>query len=262
MSPSVALADTSPSANIFYTTDGSTPTSSSIPYIGAFSLSGTTTVRAVAIAGGISSLLVSGTYTVSSGGLSPWVPPVNSALVFLTAPVNATSGLVLTPALQVALEDPLGNVYTNFTGQVTLALAANPTYAALSGTLSSTAVNGVATFSNITVTLPGSGYQLAASNPQTRSGISANFTVGASLHLVDLSWSAPSNSPDPVAGYHIYKSSDGGNTYQLLNSAVNTGTTYEDTIVQSGQSYDYYVTSVDSSGVESAPSNTIGATIP
>jgi hypothetical protein len=262
VSPSIALADTNPTADIYYTIDGSTPTSSSIPYVGAFALSGTTTVRAVAIASGISSTLVSTTYTVSIGSPSPWVPPVNSTLVFLTAPVNATSGLVLTPGLQVALEDPLGNVYTAFTGQVTLALAANPTNAVLSGTLSATAVNGVATFSNIIVTLSGSGYQLAASNPQTRSGVSASFTVGAPLHLVDLSWSAPISSPDPVAGYHVYRSSDGGNTYQLLNSAVNTGTTYEDTIVQSGQSYEYYVTSVDSSGVESAPSNTIDVTIP
>ena len=262
VSPSVALADTSPSADIYYTTDGSTPTSSSIPYVGALALSGTTTVRAVAIASGISSMLVSGTYTVSGGSSSPWVPPVNSALVFLTAPVNATSGVVLAPTLQVALEDPLGNVYTAFNGEVTLALAANPTNAVLSGTLSATAVDGVATFSNIAVTLPGSGYQLAASNPQTRSGISASFTVVHPLHLVDLSWSAPSSSPDPVAGYHVYRSSDGGNTYQLLNSAVNTGTTFEDTLVQSGQSYAYYVTSVDASSVESAPSNTIDATIP
>ena len=262
VSPSVTLADTNPSAGIYYTIDGSTPTSSSIAYGGAFALAGTTTVRAVAIAGGISSLLAAGTYTVSSGNYSPWIPPANSALVFLTAPVNVTSGLVVTPALQVALEDQTGVVLTGFTDQITLALATGPTNAALVGTLSATAVNGVATFSNITVTLPGSGFQLAASNPHTKNGLSATFTVAPPVHQVDLSWNAPIGSPDPVAGYHVYKSSDGGNTYQLLNSAVDTGTTYEDTIVKAGQSYDYYVTSVDASGVESAPSNMIGVTIP
>jgi fibronectin type 3 domain-containing protein len=112
------------------------------------------------------------------------------------------------------------------------------------------------------VTLPGSGFQLAASNPHTKNGLSATFTVAPPVHQVDLSWNAPIGSPDPVAGYHVYKSSDGGNTYQLLNSAVDTGTTYEDTLVKAGQSYDYYVTSVDASGVESAPSNMIGVTIP
>ena len=68
--------------------------------------------------------------------------------------------------------------------------------------------------------------------------------------------------PDPVAGYHVYRSSNGGSTYQLLNLAVDTGTTYEDTLVKGGQSYNYYVTSVDASGIESVPSNTIGVTIP
>jgi fibronectin type 3 domain-containing protein len=82
------------------------------------------------------------------------------------------------------------------------------------------------------------------------------------LHQVDLSWNAPSSSPDPVAGYNVYRSSDGGTTYQLVNLAVNTATAYEDTIVLSGQAYDYYVTSVDASGIESVPSNTIGVTIP
>jgi hypothetical protein len=41
-----------------------------------------------------------------------------------------------------------------------------------------------------------------------------------------------------------------------------TGTTYADTTVQAGQIYDYIVESVDPSGVESAPSNTISVTIP
>jgi fibronectin type 3 domain-containing protein len=35
-----------------------------------------------------------------------------------------------------------------------------------------------------------------------------------------------------------------------------------DSTVQAGLIYDYYITSVDSSGVESAPSNQAAATIP
>jgi fibronectin type 3 domain-containing protein len=81
-------------------------------------------------------------------------------------------------------------------------------------------------------------------------------------HEVDLSWDAPSSSPDPVAGYNVYRSSDGGSTYQLVNASVDTGTTYADTTVQAGQIYDYIVESVDPSGVESAPSNMISVTIP
>jgi fibronectin type 3 domain-containing protein len=39
-------------------------------------------------------------------------------------------------------------------------------------------------------------------------------------------------------------------------------TTFTDANVQSGQTYLYYVTSVDSSGAESSPSNSTTVTIP
>jgi fibronectin type 3 domain-containing protein len=43
---------------------------------------------------------------------------------------------------------------------------------------------------------------------------------------------------------------------------VNPPTTFTDTTVASGSSYNYEVTSVDASGVESAPSNVYTAAIP
>lgn len=86
--------------------------------------------------------------------------------------------------------------------------------------------------------------------------------TAVSQHEVDLSWNAPASSPDPVAGYHVYRSTDGGSSYQLLNSTGNTQTTYVDSAVQSGSVYEYIVESVDSLGVESVPSNTATATVP
>ena len=50
--------------------------------------------------------------------------------------------------------------------------------------------------------------------------------------------------------------------YQLLNSSPDPQTTYVDSTVQTGVTYDYVITSVDSSGLESAPSNEVTATIP
>ena len=55
-------------AEIHYTTDGSTPTSESTLYSEAFSLSETTTVKAIAIKDGVSSEVTSKTFTKSSGG--------------------------------------------------------------------------------------------------------------------------------------------------------------------------------------------------
>lgn len=55
-------------AEIRYTTDGSTPTSSSTLYSAALTLSDTTTVKAIAIKSGTSSSVASQTFTKSSGG--------------------------------------------------------------------------------------------------------------------------------------------------------------------------------------------------
>ena len=55
-------------AEIRYTTDGSTPTSSSTLYSAALTLSDTTTVKAIAIKNGTSSSVASQTFTKSSGG--------------------------------------------------------------------------------------------------------------------------------------------------------------------------------------------------
>jgi Abnormal spindle-like microcephaly-assoc'd, ASPM-SPD-2-Hydin len=78
---------------------------------------------------------------------------------------------------------------------------------------------------------------------------------------VDLSWDAPVDSPDPVAGYNVYRAPGGGTMYQLLNLAPVTTTTYQDLEVLTGDVYDYYVVSVDASGVESVPSNIVSVTI-
>ena len=55
-------------AEIHYTTDGSVPTSESTLYSEAFSLSATTTVKAIAIKDGVSSEVTSKTFTKSAGG--------------------------------------------------------------------------------------------------------------------------------------------------------------------------------------------------
>jgi hypothetical protein len=86
--------------------------------------------------------------------------------------------------------------------------------------------------------------------------------TGATPYQVDLSWDPPASSSDAVAGYHVYRVLGSGSVYQLLNPAVNATTTFTDSSVTNGQSYVYYVTSVDSSGGESIPSNIFAVTIP
>lgn len=87
------------------------------------------------------------------------------------------------------------------------------------------------------------------------SGTGVNFAVG-------LNWDAPSESDDPAVSYNVYRTAGSSSSYQRLNSTSAAQTTYSDSNVQSGSTYQYYVTSVDDSGTESVPSNTATITVP
>ncbi|MGI9074384.1 MAG: chitobiase/beta-hexosaminidase C-terminal domain-containing protein [Bryobacteraceae bacterium] len=62
---SVTISDTSPSVTIHYTTNGTTPTSSSPVYTGLIRVSTTTTIKAMAAGGGFAaSAVATATYTI------------------------------------------------------------------------------------------------------------------------------------------------------------------------------------------------------
>ena len=84
----------------------------------------------------------------------------------------------------------------------------------------------------------------------------------ASSYQVNLSWNAPSGSTMTIAGYHVYRATSGSSSYALLDSSIDAGTTYSDITVSAGAAYDYYVESVDSAGVSSAPSSVFAISIP
>ncbi|MGE5054666.1 MAG: choice-of-anchor D domain-containing protein [Acidobacteriota bacterium] len=79
-------------------------------------------------------------------------------------------------------------------------------------------------------------------------------------HQVDLSWNASTSSS--IAGYNIYRSISATGLYSRINSAVNPSMSYSDNTVQSGQTYYYATTAVDSAGTESAYSNQVQVAVP
>ena len=78
-------------------------------------------------------------------------------------------------------------------------------------------------------------------------------------HSVDLKWKA---SVSRVAGYNVYRSETDGGPYIKLTSAPVRATNYTDRSVQSGHTYFYAVTAVDSKGKESIHSSQAKASIP
>ena len=112
--------------------------------------------------------------------ITPAHPPAK--LAFLQQPENALTGAVISPAVQVQVEDADGNLVANATNVVTLALTAGT---GLGGTLTATAQNGIASFSNLTVSTAGN-YTLLATSTGLTSATSAAFTVTTPVKLAFL----------------------------------------------------------------------------
>lgn len=98
-----------------------------------------------------------------------------------------------------------------------------------------------------------------ASLQETFSGTGTS-TIPPSQHTVALNWD-PSTST--VVGYNLYRGTTSGGPYTTrLNSSLLSSTAFTDSNVQSGTTYYYVSTAVDSNNVESGYSNEASAAIP
>jgi hypothetical protein len=107
------------------------------------------------------------------GGTGP------DALRFNVQPSNAVAGNIITPAIQVTVFDSLGVPDSAFTSPISIAIGVNPVGGNLSGTLSVTPVNAIASFGDLVISASGAGYTLSASAPGATSATSASFTITA-----------------------------------------------------------------------------------
>jgi Abnormal spindle-like microcephaly-assoc'd, ASPM-SPD-2-Hydin/Protein of unknown function (DUF1573) len=128
---------------------------------------------------------------------------------------------------------------------LTLAVGQSMTFSVIFSPTTAGSDTGTVT---VTSTAPGS--------PKT---ITLSGTGAQASQSVTLNWAA---SISTVSGYNIYRSTTSGSGYTRINSGLIAGLTYQDTTVQSGTTYYYVSTSVDSSGDESADSNQATAVIP
>ena len=167
----VTLSDSTAGATLYYTTDGTVPTTSSNSYTGPIAVSVTTTLQAIAVLQGSASTVSSSTLTITAAN-----PPEN--LVFQQQPSNTAAGATMTPAVTVRVEDSNGNVVPSAAGAINLTLVGGT---GLEGTLTITPQNGIATFNDLSVSAPGSGYTLLATSPSVAPAVSAPFVITPSV---------------------------------------------------------------------------------
>jgi hypothetical protein len=163
----VTLSDSTAGTALYYTTDGTAPTTSSNSYTGPIAVSVSTTLQAVAV-------LQSSESTVSSSTLTITAANPAEQLVFQQQPSNTAAGSTMTPAVTVMVEDINGNVVPSASDAVKLTLVGG---SGLQGTLTITPQNGIATFNDLSISAAGSGYTLLATSPSVAPAVSAPFVI-------------------------------------------------------------------------------------
>ncbi|HWE02781.1 MAG TPA: Ig-like domain repeat protein [Tepidisphaeraceae bacterium] len=102
-------------------------------------------------------------------------------LAIAQQPTGAIVGAAISPALTVDIQDANGNTISPSDPQfanVTLSIASGPAGAALGGTTTVTQQAGVATFANLSFSLPGA-YTLTATDGSLTAATTASFTIMA-----------------------------------------------------------------------------------
>lgn len=101
---------------------------------------------------------------------------VPARLAFVQQPTETEIGFAISPAIQVAIQDSAGNTATSATHSVTIALEGGPG-STLLGTTTVDAIDGIATFSDLSVDGSGTGYTLVATAPGLKAAASATFDI-------------------------------------------------------------------------------------
>src|SRR2546426_3567926 len=104
-------------------------------------------------------------------------PSAATKLAFTVQPTNAAGAQPITPAVQVAVQDAAGNTVSAATNAVTVTLGSNLSWGTLGGTMTVSAAQGIATFADLRIDQPGSGYTLSASAAGLSGATSSQFAV-------------------------------------------------------------------------------------
>ena len=137
------------------------------------------TVSASGLVTGVAngSITITATTDGVNGTAAIQVEQVGTQLTFTVQPSDALPGGLITPPVEVAIQDALGNVVAGATDAVTVALGTNPGGGTLTGTPTVAAVAGVATFGTLRIDVGSAGYTLIATSGTLTTDTSSAFTI-------------------------------------------------------------------------------------
>ena len=104
-------------------------------------------------------------------------PPVGSRLAFSVPPAGTIAGQPFSPTIQVEIQDANGTRVSTARDPVTMGLGANPGGGTLTGTTTVNAVDGIATFSGLSLDRGGLGYTLVATAVGLTKATSSAFVM-------------------------------------------------------------------------------------
>lgn len=151
-------------------------------------------------------------------------------LRFGQQPTSTAAGSMISPAVTVLALDAYGNLVSGDTSDlITIALGTNPAGGNLTGTLTVTVQNGVATFRTLAVSREGSGYTLLATAGGLAGAISAAFSVtaeeirGTVFHDANTNGVQDAGEPG-LAGQTVFVDLDGSGVWQAADPSAVTDT--------------------------------------
>jgi len=220
----------------------------------ASAVSATQTAKLTATADGVSQMDAITLYPAATPTPVPvsTLSKISCGTQTLTGPTTDSCSVYLSAASTGQTVVTLSSSNSALTVPASVTVAAGSTSAAFAATASA-----VTTAEKATLTAT------ADSVSQTDTiQLDAAAAQPSTQHEVRLSWNAPTPTSDAVVGYNVYRATSGVSNYALVSSSPDAQTSYADTTVKSGLTYDYIVKSVDSQGVESVPSNSTSVTVP
>ncbi len=203
--------------------------------------------------------------TINSAGLATAVAVGSTTIQATSGSINGSTGLTVTAPVLVSIAVTPANpsiaagTQQQFTATGTYSdgskqnLTASATWTSSATSIATINSAGLAT----AVAVGSTTIQATSGSINGSTGLTVTPLQGPS---VALSWTA-STSPG-IAGYNAYRSTVSGGPYTKLDSSLISNTNYNDQTVQSGYTYYYVTTAVDSQGMESAYSNEAVATVP